>query len=147
MITRFLRCLSRIAAWWLHLEVSYKDKNADLSMLSERIILFFKEKAFTVSTQQKGKTVIITAVPKPAMDIGEEIGVEICGDPNNFTVKFVSGKQSRALVRYGAFASLITGGYFMLKGLKSQEILEKLERKFWIYVDETVWFLSGQRAS
>jgi hypothetical protein len=40
------------------------------------------------------------------------------------------------------------GGYFLLKGLKLQEELEKLEREFWIYVEDKVAQLAGsaQRA-
>jgi hypothetical protein len=132
----------------LALEDQYKGKNVDLLVLSERIARFFSEKEFTVAKQEKDeKHVIIVAAPKPFHGITDKIEVDIYGTPNDFSVKFVSGSRSNDLVRYGRWASLIAGGYFLLKGLRSQEELEKLERRFWIYVDETVWYLSEKKAS
>ncbi len=127
------------------MEENYRGKNIDLSLLAGRIALFFGDKSFVTSTQQEEEKTVITAIPKPFHGIGERVNVEVCGNPNDFSVKFLSGTHSRALIRFGSFASLITGGYFLLRGLKSQEEVEKLERKFWVYVDETVWFLLEHR--
>lgn len=129
------------------MEENYRDKNIDMALLTNRIVLFFGDKSFVTSTRQKEEKTVITAIPKPFHGIDERVDVEVCGNPNDFSVKFLSGIHSRALVRYGSFAAWITGGYFVLKGLKSQEEIEKLERKFWVYVDETVWFLSEHRGS
>jgi len=125
---------------------NWKGKNIDLHTMSERIALFFSDNAFSTTVSQKEDKTVIIAVPKSFHGIDERIDVEVWGKSEDFSVRFVSGTHSRALVRYGRFASLITGGYFLLRGLKSQEEIEKLERKFWIYVDETVWFLSSQRS-
>jgi len=126
------------------MQENWKGKNIDLRTMSERIALFFSEKAFSTTVNQKEAMTAIIAVPKSFHGIDERIEVEVWGKPEDFSVKFTSGTLSRALVRFGSFASLITGGYFVLRGLKSQEEIEKLERKFWIYVDETVWYLSNQ---
>jgi hypothetical protein len=129
----------------LALQDQYKGKNIDLLVLSEKIARFFSEKELTVTKQEKEEKHIIVATPKPFHGITDKIEVDIYGNSNDFSVKFVSGSRSNDLVRYGRWASLITGGYFLLKGLRSQEELEKLERRFWIYVDETVWYLSERK--
>lgn len=126
----------------VELEETYKGKNIDFLALVERIALFFTEKGFSVSKQEKGDRHVVVANPKPFHGIADNIEVEVHGSPDDFSVKFISGSRSNDLVRYGRWASLITGGYFLLKGLRSQEELEKLERRFFIYVDETVWYLS-----
>jgi hypothetical protein len=128
------------------MQEDWKGKNIDLRTMSERIALFFSEKAFSTTVSQREAKTAIIAVPKSFHGIDDRIEVEVWGKPEDFSVKFTSGTRSQALVRFGSFASLITGGYFVLRGLKSQEEIEKLEKKFWIYVDETVWYLSNQRS-
>jgi len=112
-------------------------------MLRERIVRFYDELNFVTSVRETEEKHIVTAMPKPFHGIGERIEVSISGKPNDFSVRFDAGSRSRILVQFGSFATLLSGGYFVLKGLRSQEELEKLERRFWIYVDETVWYLSS----
>ena len=35
------------------------------------------------------------------------------------------------------------GGYLVVRGLRAKEALEKLEREFWVYVEERVAQLAG----
>jgi hypothetical protein len=126
-------------------EDQYKDKNIDLLLLSKRISRFFNEIGFKVSMQKKEGGCVIFATPEPSHGITDKIEVDIHGGPDDFSVRFSSGSRSNDLVRYGRWASLIIGGYFLLKGLRSQEEIEKLEKKFWVYVDETVWYLSERK--
>jgi hypothetical protein len=123
------------------MEERWQDKNIDLSMLSERIVRFFNNLSFATSLRETEEKYIVTAIPESFHGIGERIEITISGKPNDFSVRFNAGSRSRILVRYGSFVTLLTGGYFLLKGLRSQEELEKLQKRFRIYVSETVWYL------
>lgn len=124
------------------MEDRWKNKNVDLSLLSDCIAQFFKEKNFAVFVRKSKRKYRIIATPRPFHKIAENINVNISGRPDDFLVKFIAGSHSRALVRHGALAALFGGGYLALKGFKSQEALEKLEKEYWIYVDKEIWQLT-----
>jgi len=115
--------------------------NVDLSVLTEAIIKFFKENLFSVSCI-KSENYRVVIRPRQFHKIVDKIEILIEGQPNNFSITFDTGSRSRALVRYGALFSFFGGGFFFLKGLKSQEELEKLEKKFWLFINEEVWRLT-----
>lgn len=125
-----------------NMEDRWIGKNIDLSLLSQGILEFFKKEKFIVSLQKKEKGYMIVAVPRRSHKIAEKIFVNITGEPGDFSVKFISGTHSRALVRIGTTFSFLGAGFLVLKGLKSQEELEKLEKRFWMYVDRLIWQLS-----
>jgi hypothetical protein len=112
-------------------------------MLSERVTQFFREKQFGTIAREGKEGFVVTAFPKYFHEISEEIIVRIIGSSDDFSVKFVAGSHSNNLVRYGTFLSLFGAGFMVVKGLKSLEEIEKLERKFWVYVDETIGQLAG----
>lgn len=120
----------------------YKGKNVDLSLLSERMVQFFNEREFTTSLRKEGEKHVIIATPKFFHRIAENITVEVAGRADDFTVIFDAGSHSRAYVILGNILTLLGGGFFVLKGIKSLEEIEKLERAFWVYVDETIWQLA-----
>lgn len=124
------------------MEDRWKGKKVNLSRLSEQILYFFTKKNFTASLQKKKDTHIVVATPQPFHGIAENIEVYIEGRPDDFSIKFAAGSHSRAYVRYGSLLNLVGFGFFVMKGLRSLEEIEKLEKNFWIYVDETIWQLS-----
>jgi hypothetical protein len=129
------------------MEDRWTNKNIDLSMIANRLVQFFEERKFASLQESSEREYHITVMPSQYYDIVEEIHVYISGQPNDFTVKFVSGSQSRTLVRHGILTTFFGGGRLTLKGLKSQEALEKLEKEFWIYLDKVIWSLDKSAGS
>lgn len=125
------------------MEDRWKDKNINLSILSNRLVQFFEARDFVTFREDSEKKYHIVVAPRRFHDILEEIDVYVSGEPDSFKVRFDSGARSRELVRYGILTTVFGGGRLTLKGLKSQEALEKLEREFWIYLDRVIWSLSG----
>jgi hypothetical protein len=124
------------------MEDQWIGKNVNLSVLANYIVEFFEKRKFLISRKSSGKEYLIIVVPRPFHGIVEEIYVHIIGDPENFKVKFDAGFQSDRWIKLGTLTSFFGGGFFTLKGLKSQEALEKLEKEFWEYVVKTVWILA-----
>ncbi len=124
------------------MEDTWIDKDVDLSALTYCIVEFFRKKNFGIFNEGSGETHTIVATPNKSHGIVEEIIVHVTGKPSDFTVKFEAGSRSSELVRLGIFTSTFGGGMFTLKGLKSQEALERLESEFWNYVDRVVWSLA-----
>jgi hypothetical protein len=121
----------------------YQNKQVDLEALKNRVVQFFQEKGFSVSEKSGEGTLHVVAFPKTEHDILEEINVYVTGHPDDFEVIFDSGSRSRTMVRYGILTNVFGGGRLTLKGLKSQEALEKVAKEFWVFVDSVVWSFSG----
>jgi hypothetical protein len=77
------------------------------------------------------------------MGLEEPISVRISGDPSDFTVDLKASELTARPIRTGLLTKSLGGGYFLLKTLKLQEELEKLEKEFWIYVEDKVAELTG----
>jgi hypothetical protein len=125
------------------MKTQWKDRDIQLSTLVKLVCQFFEETNFTVSVSNPNADYFVLAKPKRRHEICENIQVFIEGDPNDFTVKFVAGAHSRDLIFFGALTSFLGGGSLGLKGLKSKEALEKLERNFWIFLTHEISDLSG----
>jgi hypothetical protein len=125
------------------MEDRWTNKNIDLSMIPDRLVQFFEERNFVSSQKSSEREYHITVMPSKHHDIVEEIHVYISGQPDDFKVKFDSGSHSISLVRSGILTAVFGGGRLALKGLKSQEALERLENEFWIYLDEVIWSLAN----
>lgn len=112
------------------MEEHWKDENVSLDVLSEQIIKFFEDKGFTTYIKKSYGDHHIIAKPMLHLNLIENIHIFLQGQPNDFVVRFVAGSHSHKLWLYGLFTSLVGGGFFALKSLKSEETIEKLEREF-----------------
>lgn len=126
------------------LEDQWTDKNINLKALSNCVVQFFKKRKFVTFEESSDENYHITVTPKHRFhDISEEIQVIISGQPTDFKVRFNAGSRSSELVRLGILTSLFGGGRLTLKGLRSHEAIEKLEKNFWNYVDRVIWGLAN----
>lgn len=115
-------------------------KNVDLRMLAESIRPFFHETDFETTLEKVQKGYVIQAICKiPNLQL--RINVNIFGQPNDFTVEFLSGDKkgifSPSMIA-GYLTSLFGGGYLILKETKKQEVLNMLENDFWKHVQMQV---------
>ncbi len=123
------------------MESRYVGRNVRLPALCRCIEQFFVEKGFeTVRIEEKGGYKIIVRT-RCDRDIIENVTVLVSGGPNDFVVRFDAGSRSRSFIRFGRVTTFLGGGSFLLRGLKSQEALEKLERNFWVCLEEKIDFL------
>lgn len=112
--------------------------DVDLSLLGEWIDRFFKKEGFNTIKDERPQGYRITARPGPETEIVNNVIVDVSGGPDDFKVKFVTGTRSNLFVRLGQLTTLFGGGVFYMRGLKSQEAEDKLEKQFWTYVTEKV---------
>jgi len=120
------------------MEVQWKNRNIQLSILADFISQFFTDRGFAVSSNDSVGKYFVVARSKRFHQIAENIRVSVTGKPDDFTVEFAAGVHSRRLVMFGTLTSFLGGGSFTLKGAKSREALEKLEREFWACLTEKV---------
>ncbi|MCW3980508.1 MAG: hypothetical protein NWF11_03440 [Candidatus Bathyarchaeota archaeon] len=124
------------------MEYRYVGRNVDLSLLSEWIIRFLKRKGFIVVKEDMEKGSRIVAKPTHIHEIIDLVRVSILGDSKDFLVKFTVGARSRFFVKFGLLTEWLGGGFAFLRGSKSQDEEDELERKFWIFIHEKIDLLA-----
>jgi hypothetical protein len=119
-------------------------KNIDLKLLCEILERFFEDKGFLTNMQCSSDEdeYKIIAVPKSVHNLREHVEVIVRGEPNDFLVVFEAGRRSRSFVKLGWLTSSLGGGWLLSRGLKSLEVLQKIEEDFWRFLDEKIDFLS-----
>lgn len=118
-------------------------KNVDLTLLSMYVEDFFKVRGFkTRKDESAGKYTILWAPPRVSNMRGA-MTVTIMGDANDFVVELNASERTSRSIKLGLLTTMFGGGYFLLRGIRLREALEKLEKEFWVYAEEKVANLVG----
>lgn len=117
----------------------WTERNVNLSLLVSSIEDFFRGKGFNTGKEGSLDENRIHVKPSLRKDTAiEPTMVIVKGNPNNFMVEFTKTKDDQSSIKSSLATTMFGGGFFLLNRLKSQEILEKLEKEFWGYVENAV---------
>jgi hypothetical protein len=127
------------------MQKNWKEKNIDLALLITRIGDFFKMKDFNALKGEVPTGYQILAEDSPHFKIVGYVSATVEGKPDDFIVEFelCGDKSKHSLPRSIFLESMIFGGYFMSRKLKSEEAWLKLEKEFWRHVESAVLQLSN----
>ncbi len=125
----------------LKMRRQWSGKNVDLMLLSDSIEDFLNHKGFKVVKDVSAEGYSIFAAPSRISDVREDVTVKVLGNSKDFVVDFLSSEKSRSSIQLGYITTVFGGGSLLLKGLKSREALETLEKEFWVYVEDLVLHL------
>lgn len=105
--------------------------------LVSEVVGFFEAKGFLVSTLKKDSHTVVSV--KAEESAGTEIAeVRLIREADgSLTVTFESVEGS-SFTRNSSLLSLLGGGILTLKSLKSSEIMERLEKEFWVATDRVM---------
>jgi len=118
-------------------------KNVDLKLLSECIENFFKDKGFKTRKDESAGKYTILWTSQRVRKMRDAMTASVLGDSNDFVVEIIASERTRGSIRLGMLTSAFGGGYLAVRGLKAKEALERLEREFWVYMEEKVANLTG----
>jgi hypothetical protein len=115
----------------------------NLSLLSERAEDFLKDRGFLTEKDESAEEYKILWASPDARNMRNAMTVRIFGNPNDFGVEIIASERTRRFIKLGLLTQMFGGGYLVVRGLKAKEALEKLEKEFWIYMEEKVAELAG----
>ena len=121
----------------------WTGKNVDLDLLSDSVEDFFKSRSFVTKRNESAEERVILWQSKRGEKAERPLSVRIIGNSDDFTVELKASELTDRSVRLGILTKPIGGGYLLLKSLKLREALEKLEKEFWIYVEDKIAELAG----
>lgn len=116
----------------------WTGKNVDLALLSECVEAFFKDRGFSTEKEESAGEYTILWAPQRVRNIRDGMTARVFGRPDDFVVEIVASERTRGSIRLGMLTRLFGGGYLAVRGLRAKEALEKLEKEFWVYVEEKV---------
>jgi len=119
---------------------NWNGKNVDLALLTTRIGDFFKVKDFEAVKGEIPTGYQIFAENSPHYKMNGYVSVTVEGKPDDFIVEFklCTDKKKPAFPHSVLLESMILGGYFVSRRLKSEESLLMLEKDFWRHVENAV---------
>ncbi len=121
----------------------WTGKNVNLALLSDRVEDFFKDRGFSTEKEESAGEYTILWAPPRVRSMRDAMTVRILGNPNDFVVEIIASERTRGTITLGMLTKLFGGGYLVVRGLRAKEALEKIEREFWVYVEEKVAHLAG----
>jgi hypothetical protein len=116
--------------------------DVDLESLSELVEVFLKKRGFRIRKSCSLNGFEISTLPNAYNELSGVISVEIVGTSNSFEVAFSAKDDGRNMMRLGLLSQLFGGGFLIRKGLNRQEAIEKLEKEFHEYLQQSVAWLS-----
>jgi len=125
------------------MQKQWVGKNVDLKLLSECIENFFKDKGFRTRIDESAGKYTILWTSQRVRNMRDAMTASVLGNSNDFIVEIVASERTRGSIRLGMLTAAFGGGYLALRGLKAKEILEKIEKEFWVYVQEKIAHLTG----
>lgn len=121
---------------------NWTNKYVDLALLASEIVEFLKAKDFEIMKGEKQNGYEILAEDSSTFKIDGYIRIIIEGEPENFMVNVERCKEKNHYLP-PILTSMLGGGYFYLRRLKSEEVWIKLEKEFWKYIENAVLRLTG----
>ena len=117
---------------------NWVGKSVDLAFLNNQIESFFRDRGLKTRKEQSGDKYSVLWSPPVAVQAGRAFKIEMQGTSDDFWIDFPDDEPARRSILSGFATTLFGGGTLILRGLRLREFLEKTEREFWPYVEDSV---------
>lgn len=120
----------------------WRGSNVNIDKLTQGIHRYFTEKEFEITQGKIENGYKIEAATQRVLGVQLRILVNIYGQPNDFTIEFMTDAKRKGFLSSSMvmsyIATMIGGGVFLRSEMKLREALDKFENTFWEYVDKQV---------
>lgn len=114
------------------------EKNVDLDRLKEAISSFFEERRFKIKCQSSSDSYHLVGIRRLPSDQFMRVAVIVSGTPDDFSVELQAGEGVRSALTFSSMFTFWGAGGLLLQDYKTVEFYQKLEEKFWNYIEGTV---------
>jgi len=113
--------------------------NVNLDSLSDFVEDFFKSRSLSPRRTETAEERTILWFPgRMGVRMKEPVSVRIVGKPDDFIIDLEASELMNRSIHAGMLTKPFGGGYFLLRAVKLKEELERLEKEFWIFVEEKI---------
>lgn len=121
------------------------NRRVDLNILNEHIKGFLERKGFETKKTELPGEYHVTGFSGQRSNLPLRVLIRVSGSENDFSVEFVryEEKHARLYRVFAPFLTLLGGGVIFSRMLEKEEILDRLEWEFFVFLEETVERLAG----
>lgn len=129
----------------IRMEKQWKNLGVNLRQLAQTIEVRYSRRNFKVNETalEDGYSIRLTLAELRAPGV---MSIVIRGTPDDFMVETRATESEDDAIKAGLLTTIIGGGSFILRNIKSREEMEKLEREFWSTIEETIRSLMSSKA-
>lgn len=113
-----------------------EKREANLEGAAEKIELFMKNNGFTVSKRKNGNCYQILGLLRTSKGKLRTIKVTLSETEDGLEIELKHGGFMHSILKYSFLISLLGGGALLLDAYDSSEFYQKIEEKFWRYLEE-----------
>ena len=114
-------------------------KDFSIGRLQDLVEDFFQSRGFNTRMEESSRRCMFSALPPKGSVIRETINIEISIGPDSLEIDFIAGRKTNSSIKLGMLTTLLGGGGILLRGLRSQEAVDRLENDFWRYLNEKIY--------
>jgi hypothetical protein len=124
------------------MEKQWKKHNVSLRRLAQTIENYYMRRNFKVKETVLKDGYSIRVVLTELRTSGA-MSIVLRGTPDDFSIETRATEQEDGTVKVGLMTTIFGGGSLVLGSIKNREKLEKLEREFWVTIEETIRSLTN----
>lgn len=118
------------------MKIKWNKKDADLDNIAERIELFMKNNGFEVRKTKYNDRLLVIGVLRTREGKFRTMKVTLSKTLKGVEINLEHGGVTLPLLKFSNLISLFGGGALLLNTYSSYEFYQKIEEKFWEYLQE-----------
>ncbi|MCD6241628.1 hypothetical protein J7K27_09015 [Candidatus Bathyarchaeota archaeon] len=116
----------------------WETKKLNVEELSQEIEEFLKRRNFSVIKEKEKQQVNIYALPTKKSKIPYKVEIELEKRENTLTLTFLPSEKIDSTIKIGLASTFLFGGIMILRGIKYQEKMEKLEKELIQFIQQYI---------
>jgi hypothetical protein len=126
------------------MEKQWKNHSVSLQRLARMIGNFYLQRNLKVEETAVTNGYSIRVI-LAELRVSGVMTIIIRGTPDDFTIETRATEHQDGTVKVGLMTTIFGGGSLVLGSIKSREELEKLEREFWVRIEEWIRSLTDSQ--
>lgn len=122
------------------MKYQWTRKEINLALIAKNVESFLKESGFVIkrTKTRDSNSYNVFGVSRTPEGAVRTITVTLHKTQDSLIIEFKSGDFMRPVLKFSFLISLLGGGALLLNAYKNAEFYQKIEEKFWEYIEKKI---------